>query len=116
MTDAEKLSVLKSDLQLITNTQDGYLTFLLGAAGAAMNREGITDDDSADYNACLVSYAAYLFRKRAASTSTSTLGTGFAPSGGETAIPRFLRYMLNNILMAQKINGEINPAEVGDDI
>lgn len=103
MTGAEKLAILKSDLQLLTNTQDEYLTFLLGVAGAAMKREGVSDDQSADYNACQVSYAAYLFRRRAANTSSATLGTGFAPSGGETAMPRFLRYQLNNILMAQKI-------------
>lgn len=100
MTDAEKLSVLKADLQLLTNTQDEYLQFLLTAAEAAMTREGATDDESADYIACQISYAAWLFRKRAASTT----GTGgFAPSGGETAMPRFLRRMLNNVILAQKV-------------
>lgn len=102
MTDAEKLTILKTNLQLLTNTQDEYLTFLLTAAEAAITREGITDDDSADYSACQIDYAAYLYRKRAASTQSSTIGTGFSPSGGETAMPRFLRYQLNNILMAQK--------------
>ncbi len=102
MTDAEKLAMLKHDLQLLTNTQDEYLTFLLTAAEAAMTREGITDDESADYNVCQIDYAAYLFRKRAASTQSSTIGTGFSPSGGETAMPRFLRYQMNNILMQQK--------------
>lgn len=103
MTDTEKLSVLKSDLQLLTSAQDEYLAFLLTAASAAMTREGITDDETADYNACQIDYAAYLYRKRAGNTSSSTIGTGFAPSGGETAMPRFLRYQLNNILMQQKI-------------
>ena len=102
MTDAEKLTVLKTDLQLLTNTQDDYLVFLLTAAGAAIAREGATDDGTADYNACLISYAAYLYRKRAASTIG---GSGFAVSGGETAMPRFLRYQLNNLLLAQKIGG-----------
>lgn len=100
MTDAEKLTILKTNLQLLTNTQDEYLNFLLEAAGAAMAREGITDDESADYNACQIDYAAYLFRKRAASTSGQG---GFAPDGGETAMPRFLRYQLNCILLQQKI-------------
>lgn len=103
MTDAEKLAILKTNLQLLTNTQDEYLGFLLTAAGAAMEREGITLDDTADCNACQVDYAAYLFRKRAASTQSSTIGTGFAPNGGETAMPRFLRYQLNNILISQKV-------------
>ena len=103
MSDAEKLTLLKADLQLLTNTQDNFLSFLLEAAAAAMNREGILDDESADYNACQIQYAAYLFRKRAASTAAATLGTGFAPAGGETAMPRFLRRMMTNILMSQKI-------------
>lgn len=106
MTDAEKLTILKTNLQLLTNTQDEYLTFLLTAAEAAMTREGITDDETADYNACQIDYAAYLFRKRAASTQSSNMGTGFSPNGGETAMPRFLRYQLNNILMQQKVRAD----------
>lgn len=107
MTDAEKLAILKQNLQLLTNTQDEYLTFLLTAAKAAMTREGIAEENcSADYNACQIDYAAYLFRKRGANTQSSTLGTGFAPSGGETAMPRFLRYQLNNILLSQKAGAE----------
>ncbi len=102
MTDAEKLAMLKHDLQLLTNTQDEYLRFLLGAAASAMKREGAYDDGSADYNLCQIDYAAWVYRKRAASTQSSTMGSGFAPSGGETAMPRFLRRQLNNILMAQK--------------
>ena len=105
MTDAEKLAILKSDLQLLTNTQDSFLSFLLEAAQAAMTREGITAEDTADYNACQIDYAAYLYRKRAGSTLGGK-GTGFAPSGGETAMPRFLRRMMNNILMAQKAGAE----------
>lgn len=103
MTDAEKLTILKSDLQLLTNTQDEYLAFLLSAAGAAMTREGIADDGSVDYNACQISYAAYLFRKRAANTAGAG---GFSPDGGETAMPRFLRYQLNNLLLSQKAGAE----------
>lgn len=100
MTDAEKLALLKTNLQLLTNTQNEYLTFLLTAAKAAMEREGIElVDCSADINACQIDYAAYLFRKRAANTSGVN---GFAPDGGETAMPRFLRYQLNNILLSQK--------------
>ena len=114
MTDTEKLAILKSNLQLLTNTQDTFLNFLLGAAKAAMEREGITFDDTADVNACQIDYAAYLFRKRAASTVDSTSGTGFAPGGGETAMPRFLRYQLNNILMSQKISGAVVPPDDGE--
>lgn len=103
MTKTEKLAILKSDLQLLTNTSDTLLDFLLDTAEAAMNREGIADDGTADYNACQIQYAAYLFRKRAANTSGVN---GFAPDGGETAMPRFLRYQLNNVLLSQKAKVE----------
>lgn len=102
MTDAEKLSMLKADLELLTNTKDDYLSFLLELAAAAIKREGAYDDGSADYNFCQISYAAWVYRKRAASTHSPTQGTGFAPSGGETAMPRFLRRPLNNIIHSQK--------------
>ena len=102
MTAQEKLTILKSDLQLLTAAHDEYLTQLLEIAEAAINREGIQDDSSADYAGVVISYAAWLFRKRAASTAG---GGGFAPSGGETAMPRFLRWQLNNLLMSQKISG-----------
>lgn len=105
MTAQEKLTMLKYNLQMLTAANDPYLTYLLTAAEAAISREGIVDDSSADYNACVIDYAAYLFRKRAASTAGSggiTSG-GFVPNGGETAMPRFLRYQLNNLLISQKL-------------
>lgn len=102
MTAQDKLKYLKSDLQLLTAVHDEYLAQLLEIAEAAINREGVKDDDTADYNGVVTSYAAWLFRKRAASTAG---GGGFAPSGGETAMPRFLRWQLNNLLMSQKITG-----------
>lgn len=98
MSTAEKLVLLKTDLQLLTDSNDTFLTHLLGAASAAMTREGITDDNSADYLACQISYAAYLFRKRAASTAGG--------KDSETAFPRFLRWQMNNLLLSQKIQEE----------
>lgn len=100
MTAQEKLTMLKYNLQMLTAANDPYLEYLLTAAEAAISREGIVDDSSADYNACVIDYAAYLFRKRAASTEGAG---GFAPGGGETAMPRFLRYQLNNLLISQKL-------------
>lgn len=100
MTAQEKLTMLKYNLQMLTAANDPYLTYLLTAAEAAISREGIVDDSSADYNACVIDYAAYLFRKRAASTEGAG---GFASGGGETAMPRFLRYQLNNLLLSQKL-------------
>lgn len=88
MTDQQKLVLLKADLQLMTSANDVLLLHLLEASEAAISREGIEADGSADYDAAHISYAAYLFRKRAAN---------------ETAMPRFLRWQLNNILMSQKI-------------
>ena len=88
MTDQQTLVLVKADLQLMTSANDVLLLHLIDAAKAAIEREGIQADGSADYDAIVVSYAAYLFRKRAAS---------------ETAMPRFLRWMMNNILVSQKI-------------
>jgi len=88
MTDQQTLVLVKADLQLMTSANDVLLLHLIDAAKAAIEREGIQADGSADYDAIVVSYAAYLFRKRAAS---------------ETSMPRFLRWMMNNILVSQKI-------------
>lgn len=95
MTDAEKLTILKSNLQMITSSNDELLTFLLRQGGAALANEGVTDDGSVIYEACQIDYAAYLFRKRAASTANG--------KASETAMPRFLRWEINNLLLAQKI-------------
>lgn len=91
MTDQRALVLLKADLQLMTSANDVLLLHLIDAAKAAIEREGIQADGSADYDAIVVSYAAYLFRKRAAS---------------ETSMPRFLRWMMNNLLLSQKAGGE----------
>lgn len=88
MTAEQRLDILKHSLQRqFTSANDDYLNHLLTAGEAAINREGIKDDGTADYENCVIDYAAYLFRKRA---------------GTETAMPRFLRWELNNILVSQK--------------
>lgn len=84
----DKLTILKADLQMLTNANDEYLKTLLELAEKEIKREGITiikDDVECDMAA--VQYAAYLFRKRAAP---------------DTSMPRYLRYMLNNMLISQK--------------
>lgn len=88
MTNDIKLSLLKADLQMITNVNDEYLKFLLRSAAKLIEREGIINDDSDEYNVIQIQYAAYLFRKRA--------------SNG-TEMPRFLRWEMNNFLMHQKV-------------
>lgn len=88
MTSAEKLALLKQDLQMLTSANDEFLTSLITTAESAIQREGITlVENDMDIDMAVVQYAAYLFRKRASS---------------ETAMPRFLRYRLNNILFSQK--------------
>ena len=87
MTDANKLVILKKDLQMTTTANDEYLETLLTFAKAAIEREGIVLEDNIECDMAVIHYAAYLFRKRA---------------GTDTAMPRFLRYELNNLLFSQK--------------
>lgn len=88
MTSEEKLALLKQDLQMLTSANDEFLTSLITTAESAIQREGITlVENDMDIDMAVIQYAAYLFRKRASS---------------ETAMPRFLRYRLNNILFSQK--------------
>lgn len=90
MTTNELLALLKSDLQILSTANDTYLTHLLESALSSIQREGIEfDTNDASHQMVQIQYAAYLFRKRA---------------GDITAMPRFLRYELNNILFAQKGN------------
>ena len=94
MTAQERLVMLKHDLQLLTSANDEYLTFLLSRARDALIREGVVDDNSADYEGVVISYASFLYSKRNAD-----------PSGGkegQTAMPRFLRYQINNLIVSQK--------------
>lgn len=90
MTDAEKLTILKKDLQLLNDANDEYLTQLITLSKSAITTEGIILNDDIESDMAVVQYAAYLFRKRA---------------GNETAMPRFLRYQLNNLLFKQKAGG-----------
>ena len=87
MTSAEKLSVLKNDLQLMSNANDLFLSLLLEQAAEAIKQEGIILNESIQSDMIIISYAAYLFRKRA---------------GTDTAMPKFLRYQLTNLLFGQK--------------
>lgn len=87
MTADEKLAILKGDLQLLTNSQDAYLKTLLELGAASVKREGVVLKEDIECDMVVIHYAAYLFRKRAAA---------------DTAMPRFLRYELNNLLFSQK--------------
>lgn len=87
MTDEQKLVILKQDLQLLTNANDNYLLNLIGFAKSAIEREGIILENDIESDMAVVQYAAYFYRKR---------------GGTDTAMPRFLRYQLNNMLFSQK--------------
>lgn len=92
MTDAEKLSVLKQDLQQMTTANDALLMNLLRQAKSAIETEGITlTEGDIGSDMMVIQYAAYLFRKRAAP---------------ETEMPRFLRWNMNNMLFRQKGSGQ----------
>lgn len=83
-----RLAILKKDLQQLNSVNDELLKILLSQAEAAILREGISlMEDDIESEMAVIQYAAYLFRKRA---------------GTDTAMPRFLRLQLNNILFSQK--------------
>lgn len=88
MTKEERLTLLKNDLQMLTSSNDTLLSSLLDASVEYIQKEGISlVENDIGIDMVIVQYAAYLFRKRASE---------------ETAMPRFLRYNLNNILFSQK--------------
>ena len=87
MTNDIKLSLLKADLQMMTNVNDEYLEFLLRSAVKLIEREGIINDGSDEYSLIQIQYAAYMFRKRAS---------------GDTKMPRYLRWEMKNFLIHQK--------------
>ncbi len=91
MDNEERKKILKCDLQLLTDAHDEYLGRLLEMGAAAIEREGIRLEDNIECDMAVVHYAAYLFRKRASDNA---------------AMPRFLRYELNNLLFAQKGGGK----------
>lgn len=83
-----KMVLLKQDLQLLQDRQDDYLRTLLDIAASMIARVGITLTDSAEDMGIQAMYAAYLYRHRAEK---------------ENAMPRMLRYALNNRLLAEKL-------------
>lgn len=90
MNNEMRLDLLKHDLQLIHNKQDEYLRVLLDSAAAMIAREGVVLTDGVEDAGLQVMYAAYLYRKRAEQ---------------ENAMPRMLRYALNNRLISEKMGG-----------
>lgn len=88
MTDSERLKLVKADLNISTGARDDYLLSILSAAKDFIATEGITlKTDSYGDDLLLVMYTAYLYRQR---------------NEKNTAMPRMLRWALNNRLMEQK--------------
>ena len=87
MDEGQKLTLLKQDLQMLTDSNDDYLQMLLEMSEGLIKREGITPENTTEYAGIQIQYAAYLFRRRA---------------GTETSMPRFLRWEMNNLLFNQK--------------
>ena len=91
MTNDAILTSLKIDLQISTTAMDEYLFNLMEEAREKIKEEGITLSDSSISDGMLVEmYAAYLYRHR--------------KSGN--AMPRMLRYALNNRLFSEKAGGK----------
>ena len=91
MTTADKLQILKLDLQITTTAYDELLLQMLAAAADMISREGITlDANKAEDTQLVIMYAAYLYRKR---------------RDENPAMPRMLRWALNNRLFSEKAGG-----------
>lgn len=80
------LTMLKVDLGIMGDVYNERLTQVLDAARGMIAREGITLTDSDEDKQLVVSYAAWLWRRRDS-------GAG---------MPRMLRWLLNNRLFAEK--------------
>lgn len=92
MTDTEWLVLLKQDLQR-TGTipgEDEYLTHLLQAAQASLERQGVFQDGSADYDHLVIATAAWIYRKRISGESE----------------PQFLRRMRLDCIISQRMRGD----------
>ena len=90
MNESTMLEMLKVDLGISTTAYNQRLAQYLDSALAAIITEGVSVDTSDVQDANLVvMYAAWLWRKR-------DTGEG---------MPRSIRWILNNRLFSEKING-----------
>lgn len=93
MQREDVLSMLKMDLQISASQYDEYLMNMIRLAEKEIKKEGIVIEESEtsgfsiEDGMLIQMYAAYLYRKRKEQV---------------VAMPRPLRYMLNNTLFSQK--------------
>lgn len=85
------LNILKTDLEISGTSRDEMLGNMIDLAKAAIIKEGITLNDSVEDGMLIESYAAFLYRKRREDV---------------VAMPRSLRYLLNNRLLSEKGKSE----------
>ena len=90
MTDADILLLMKVDSQLSTAALDNYLLALIASAKEYIATEGIVLSTSTGDAVLVEMYAAYLYRQRREKV---------------VAMPRMLRWALNNRLFEQKVGG-----------
>lgn len=87
------LATLKYNLDILTDSRDEYLSYLLDVSAEEIAGMGITiNEDARRDQDLLVRYAAWLYRSRADTT-------------GEP-MPRMLRYALNNRKIRARTGGE----------
>lgn len=84
------LEMLKVDLGIMSDAYNARLSQYLETAEAEISREGITLTDTLDDMSTVVMYSGWLWRKR------DTM----------EAMPRMLRYRLNNRLFSEKASEE----------
>lgn len=87
MTDADILTILKTDLQVASPSLDDYLAALIEAARGYISTEGIRLSEGYGDSMLVEMYAAYLYRRRREEN---------------VQMPRMLRWALNNRLFSQK--------------
>jgi hypothetical protein len=87
LVDEEILTALKVDLQISTDKMDTYLVKMIQAAKSYIQTEGIQLTCSTGDGMLVEMYAAYLYRRRREEN---------------VAMPRMLRWALNNRLFSQK--------------
>lgn len=92
MTDAQLLEILKCDLEIMGTHKDTYLNHLIQVAKLEIKKEGITLTGTVADGQLVIMYAAWLYRKRAAE----------AGAGDGTAMPRMVRWALNQRLFGKK--------------
>ena len=102
MTAEDRLTVAKLNLQRLDNSADDLIKHFLQASDLFLQSEGVVDDETEEYDYLVIMYACYLFRKRDASPANDRMFGGH----GETGMPRFLRWAINNVIMKQKGSAE----------